>query len=459
MSLPAASSDVDLVARRERPSVPSPRAAADDSTEPSTWGWALIEIRSDGTWGLPRVVHSPDPEEAAPGGAASVPCSILELSDLLGDHLEPPRDDNDAHPAPTTATTRGVSSEAILRAREDYLGPLAHVEALQGDLRRAERHVSQVCAATPLAGSGAGVEHARLAQAWIALERGDFADARLRLDALDERWPAQSDPWLATSRLLLEAKLMIAEGEPEAAIRLLASRRDADVSPPSDWLSDLMTIARAEALIASGEPHRAMATVTPAPTRAAVEAMVVAASARRMLGDVRGAQAVLSRAVTDLDHAPAGSQIEAWLIEARVAHTSGRLDRAHLVMDRALRSAAAEGMRRPLIRDWPWVRSFVELDPELQATHRDFLATCGRDTTRRRTPDGDRPLVPEGSPLTVRESQVLELLAQMYSTEEIGRALYVSSNTVKTHLKGIFGKLGVNRRVDAVRKGRQLGLC
>ena len=64
-----------------------------------------------------------------------------------------------------------------------------------------------------------------------------------------------------------------------------------------------------------------------------------------------------------------------------------------------------------------------------------------------------------GAPLTEREGQVLDLLAQMYSTDEIAAALYVSSNTVKTHLKGIFGKLCVNRRVEAVRRGRQLGLC
>ena len=60
--------------------------------------------------------------------------------------------------------------------------------------------------------------------------------------------------------------------------------------------------------------------------------------------------------------------------------------------------------------------------------------------------------------LTERESQVLGLLAQMNSTEEIAAALFVSTNTVKTHLKGIFGKLGVNRRVDAVRRGRTLDL-
>ena len=55
------------------------------------------------------------------------------------------------------------------------------------------------------------------------------------------------------------------------------------------------------------------------------------------------------------------------------------------------------------------------------------------------------------------EGQVLDLLAQMYSTEEIAAALYVSANTVKTHLKGIFGKLCVNRRVDAVRRGGSSG--
>jgi LuxR family maltose regulon positive regulatory protein len=64
-----------------------------------------------------------------------------------------------------------------------------------------------------------------------------------------------------------------------------------------------------------------------------------------------------------------------------------------------------------------------------------------------------------GPVLTERESQILQLLAQMNSTEEIAAALFVTANTVKTHLKGIFGKFGVNRRVDAVRRGRALGLC
>ena len=132
------------------------------------------------------------------------------------------------------------------------------------------------------------------------------------------------------------------------------------------------------------------------------------------------------------------------------------------MLDRALRLATAEQMRRPLIQDWRWLRAFVDRDPALLRSHRDFLSTCHVGEVPRR-PGGTPGVAASdqflGAHLTEREGQVLDLLAQMYSTDEIAAALYVSSNTVKTHLKGIFGKLCVNRRVEAVRRGRQLGLC
>ena len=100
-----------------------------------------------------------------------------------------------------------------------------------------------------------------------------------------------------------------------------------------------MTIARAEALLASGEPQRSLAALTPMPVRAGAEAAVVAAAARRGIGDVRGAQAVLSRVVADLDREPLALQIQAWLLESRLAEDRGKHDRARFVLDRALRSA------------------------------------------------------------------------------------------------------------------------
>ena len=60
--------------------------------------------------------------------------------------------------------------------------------------------------------------------------------------------------------------------------------------------------------------------------------------------------------------------------------------------------------------------------------------------------------------LTAREHEILALIAQGLSNREIGEKLFVSENTVKTHSSRLFEKLGVNRRVQAVQKGRELGL-
>ena len=60
--------------------------------------------------------------------------------------------------------------------------------------------------------------------------------------------------------------------------------------------------------------------------------------------------------------------------------------------------------------------------------------------------------------LTAREHEVLALIAQGLSNREIGEKLFVSENTVKTHSSRLFEKMQVNRRVQAVRRGKDLGL-
>jgi LuxR family maltose regulon positive regulatory protein len=61
-------------------------------------------------------------------------------------------------------------------------------------------------------------------------------------------------------------------------------------------------------------------------------------------------------------------------------------------------------------------------------------------------------------PLTERERDVLRLLAAGRSNPEIARILYVEVNTVKTHVRSLFGKLGVHRRVQAAQRAQELGL-
>ena len=61
-------------------------------------------------------------------------------------------------------------------------------------------------------------------------------------------------------------------------------------------------------------------------------------------------------------------------------------------------------------------------------------------------------------PLSDRERTLLSYLETMLSTEEIASELFVSANTVKSHTKSIYRKLGVTRRRQAVLRGRALRL-
>jgi two-component system nitrate/nitrite response regulator NarL len=62
------------------------------------------------------------------------------------------------------------------------------------------------------------------------------------------------------------------------------------------------------------------------------------------------------------------------------------------------------------------------------------------------------------SPLTDREQEVLELLAEGLSAPQIADRLVVGASTVKTHLKNLYGKLGVGDRAAAVAEGMRRGI-
>ncbi len=60
--------------------------------------------------------------------------------------------------------------------------------------------------------------------------------------------------------------------------------------------------------------------------------------------------------------------------------------------------------------------------------------------------------------LTEKELEVLGHLAELLTTEEIAETMFVSVNTVRTHVRNILRKLGVPRRNAAVRRARELNL-
>jgi LuxR family maltose regulon positive regulatory protein len=60
--------------------------------------------------------------------------------------------------------------------------------------------------------------------------------------------------------------------------------------------------------------------------------------------------------------------------------------------------------------------------------------------------------------LSPRETDILTLIAEGLSNKEIARSLYIGPETVKSHLKSVFTKLGVEKRAQAVSRAQTLGL-
>ena len=76
----------------------------------------------------------------------------------------------------------------------------------------------------------------------------------------------------------------------------------------------------------------------------------------------------------------------------------------------------------------------------------------------RRAPAAVEPRAAPVESLTPKELEVLGHLAEMLTTEEIAASMYISVNTVRTHVRNILRKLGVSRRNAAVRVARELEL-
>ena len=88
---------------------------------------------------------------------------------------------------------------------------------------------------------------------------------------------------------------------------------------------------------------------------------------------------------------------------------------------------------------------------------RRVLALAG--PARTRPAEAARPgISPLADPLSERELQVLRLLDSELSGPEIARTLFISPNTLRTHTKHVFTKLGVSSRREAVARARERGL-
>ena len=369
--------------------------------------------------------------------------------------------------APPTEDAADVADDAS-GERASCLGRLALAEAMGGRLVRAAEVAAKAIAAEAEAGDcPAGGEPrpdvaAEIALAWVCLERGDLARVRTCLKRVEAGLRARHDRAAAALASLIASWLYLAEGRCEGAIGMLRGARQ-DWLPP-DWLDQRLVLAEARAEAMAGNPAAARRAVSRCTTMPAVDAAVARAQVWVAAGDLAAARRELRHVFEAAATEPARSvdrvMLDALLIDARIRYATGERGAGRVSLARALRIARGEDIRLPFDMEHSWLFPVLRADPELA---RGYQSLSQPDGAAERA-HGAGPLAATMAepaliePLTEREQEVLRRVAQLMSTEEIANELYISVNTVKTHLKSVHRKLAVTHRREAVRRAMQLKL-
>ena len=332
-------------------------------------------------------------------------------------------------------------------------GVAAFVAANDGELVEAAAIVGAVEASAGLLGLARhdlGRLYAGLAMVEVQLERHEHENAHrliegIRADAeLGNRLTVQVDV------ALQQAKLARSLGDVAGAEAFLTQARLAYAEPDAGVRQVLGEEAVAQAL--RFDPARAASLAAELdPDR--VGTQVLMARLALLLSDDREA----ARLLADL---PPPSNRRA-RVERAVLRALSVLDRdvdeANRHLGVALVDAQPEGMIRTIVEAGPGVhKMLVSFTPN--AGQAEFvealLAAAERDVAPLRATES----VALVDPLSAREATVLRYLCSRLTYQEMAAALFVSVNTLKSHVRTVYRKLGVTSRADAVDAGRRLGL-
>ena len=327
-------------------------------------------------------------------------------------------------PAAETAATEAVGSEAAARHGEcSAWAPAAQAVRAHAAVLRARPAIALQATADGLHAAPADIDPVvrfamRSARGAALADTGDRTAGLMELQ--HARTQLGEDPVpapLAAAAAVLEHRAALVLGHATAALTTaswLAAR-----SPACGELA----IMRAWSEAASGS-----GTATPRLMRSAVEPVLD------------------GRIPSLLPH----TIVEAWLVVARAAIATDERPAARHAVQTALELAEPQDALRP----------FALAGPELRAVLVDQLGgTEDRDDFAVRALAAGRDSAPHpAAELSAREREVLARLPSLHNLDEIADDLDVSLNTIKSHVRAIYGKLGVSSRRTAVLTAHEQGL-
>jgi LuxR family maltose regulon positive regulatory protein len=289
--------------------------------------------------------------------------------------------------------------------------------------------------------------------AWVHLRRYALSEAREWLGRVRERAPVDGSRAVGLGALqaVLQAQQFRLRHEYGAAELVLRPHRD-EVHLPR-WIAEQVLTETVRLAVARGQVDDGL----------------------RILGDgdrdepwrerLRAAVGLFTGEATAELPAGAGSsetlsaEVESSVIRACQLLGSGQVPSAVDELARALEVARPELLRWPFIDTPPQARRLLRTQPRLLEPGAWLNPSSGARPGPRRTiapaDSEDQPVLQE---LSEREMEVLRHLAEMLSTAEIAATMFISVNTVRTHIRSILRKLSVSRRNQAVRRARERGL-
>lgn len=300
-----------------------------------------------------------------------------------------------------------------------------------------------------------------LALAWVHYHRDALVEADRYLERAVAASRVRPERPVTLAVAMVRARLQRARGDLAGALATVASaRQDLTGWRPPARLWRWLVLTEAELHSAAGQPQSAGSLLEGLDESGPLGAGEVVAVARLQLaeGDAAGAAATLASCLDGT--APAGLlavPVEAWLLDALASDALADRDRAAASLERALSLAEREGFRRSFLDAGAPARSLLVRYRHRMPTSWSYLDELLQSSAES-VPTPAPPPSALVEPLTERERIVLRYLSSLMTYEEIASDLYVSPNTVKSHVNGIFRKLGVSGRRQAVRSARELQL-
>ena len=327
--------------------------------------------------------------------------------------------------AVTTAEAHGWGSHRIVTPA---VAAGAAALAWLGRIAEAQRWLDRVERAHPPAEEFETEPVLHYARAFVRLAQGRFEEALAEfraaertapLLAREHTLPVEVSGWIVQTQVLIGATAAARA----ALAALTAEERDGAG----------MRLAAAALALAEGRPEDAVDVLAP---------MIVDVPERAVDG---AAQVLNLRRAT----------VHALLLDAAARNRLGERRAAEASIERALELAERDGMILQFML--VPVRELLERHPRHRTAHAALLAAI-LDVLGGTAPQPTREAMPLRDELSETELRVLRYLPSNLRAPEIAAELFVSTNTVRTHLRHIYAKLDAHSRSEAVARARELGL-